>query len=359
MLSSQPPDACSACAHRGSGCRAARRTCRLRRRQQVVVDDGRHVEQCDGAGHAAARLLPERHPRPGASSASQKGIFAASPGPERQARDQDLQRRPRGRRGAVRRRASTPPTSARTRPSTPTRSPTARPCASSPARPRAAPSSSSSPSINERGRPQGQEDRHAAARQHPGRRAAHLAQAARACTTDTTGGGDVLDRARRTTRTRSTASRPATSTAPGCPSRGRPASSQEGGGKVLVDEADLWPEGQFVTTAARSSRTEVPRRPPRRRQEADRGPDRRRSTTINDEPGRRPRRSSTRQIEKITGKALNRTRGRRGLEEHDVHHTTRSRRRCRRRPTGRQGGRAARQSADLKGIFDLTCSTRS
>ena len=77
------------------------------------------------------------------------------------------------------------------------------------------------PEITTRGRPQGQEARHPAARQHAGRRAALLAQGA--------GPDDRhrrrrrrLDRARRRTRRRSRRSRPATSTAPGCPSRGRP-----------------------------------------------------------------------------------------------------------------------------------------
>ena len=74
---------------------------------------------------------------------------------------------------------------------------------------------------HERRRPQGQEDRDAAARQHAGRRAAHLAEEARASTTDTEGGGDVsivpqdnattLDRVQDRRR----------STARGCPSRGR------------------------------------------------------------------------------------------------------------------------------------------
>ena len=37
----------------------------------------------------------------------------------------------------------------------------------------------------------------------------------------------------------------------------------EGGGKVLVDEADLWPDGEFVTTHLIVA-TDVPRRAPRR-----------------------------------------------------------------------------------------------
>ena len=60
------------------------------------------------------------------------------------------------------------------------------------------------------------------------------------------GGGDVSimpqDNA-----TRSTRSSPARSTAPGCPSRSRRGWSAAGG-KVLVDERDLWPDGKFVIT---------------------------------------------------------------------------------------------------------------
>ena len=39
-----------------------------------------------------------------------------------------------------------------------------------------------------------------------------------------------------------------TSTAPGCPEPWATRLVEEGGGKILVDEADLWPDGKFVTT---------------------------------------------------------------------------------------------------------------
>ena len=46
---------------------------------------------------------------------------------------------------------------------------------------------------------------------------------------------------------------------------------QEGGAHVLVDEATLWPKGEYVTTHL-IVRTEVPRRAPRRREGGPRGP---------------------------------------------------------------------------------------
>ena len=53
---------------------------------------------------------------------------------------------------------------------------------------------------------------------------------------------------RRTTPTRSPPSSPAPSTGRGCPSRGRPAWSRRAAARVLLDEAELWPDGEFVTT---------------------------------------------------------------------------------------------------------------
>ena len=52
----------------------------------------------------------------------------------------------------------------------------------------------------------------------------------------------------------------------------------EGGGKILVDERDLWPEGEYVTTHLIVTHR-VPRRAPRRREAADRGPRPARSTS--------------------------------------------------------------------------------
>ena len=97
----------------------------------------------------------------------------------------------------------------------------------------------------DRGRPQGQEARDAVARQHPRRRAAHLAQvegprprppAAATCRSSP-----------RTTPRPSPRSRPARSSARGYR---EPYASQleQHGGKVMVNEASLWPKGRFVTT---------------------------------------------------------------------------------------------------------------
>ena len=56
-----------------------------------------------------------------------------------------------------------------------------------------------------------------------------------------------VDRARRTTPPPSPRSRPARSTARGCPSPTRP-SCRRRAASILVNEADLWPQGKFVTT---------------------------------------------------------------------------------------------------------------
>ena len=61
----------------------------------------------------------------------------------------------------------------------------------------------------------------------------------------------------------------------------------EGGGKILVDEADLWPEGEFVTTHLIVSHR-VPRRPPRRRQAASSTGSVAAIDSIDGQPGRRP-----------------------------------------------------------------------
>ena len=65
--------------------------------------------------------------------------------------------------------------------------------------------------------------------------------------TDIQGGGDVEHQAPGQLPDRRRPSSRAPSTGPGCPSRTWPSWSQAGG-KVLVDEKDLWPGGQWVTT---------------------------------------------------------------------------------------------------------------
>ena len=86
-----------------------------------------------------------------------------------------------------------------------------------------------------------------AARQHPGRRAAHVAEEEgtqhrhhrRRRRVDPPAGQ------RHHARTRS---RPATSSGAWVPEPWATRLVTEGGGKILVDEADLWPKGQYVTT---------------------------------------------------------------------------------------------------------------
>ena len=100
-------------------------------------------ERVVGADDRAPRLLPERHPRAGARRRGE-GLLRPGARPE-QARDVDVQRRPRGHRGAVRRRHRRRVRRPQPGDQRASRSRTARRSASSPARRRAAPRSSSSP----------------------------------------------------------------------------------------------------------------------------------------------------------------------------------------------------------------------
>ena len=105
----------------------------------------------DGGGRRAervapARLLPQRHPRPGHR---RRGGGHLRRGPRRRRRSRPAPSTPAPR--PARRSSpepSTPPSSAPTRPSTPSPSPTARPSGSSPAPPRAAPRWSCAPDID-------------------------------------------------------------------------------------------------------------------------------------------------------------------------------------------------------------------
>ena len=130
-----------------------------------------------------------------------------------------LQRRPGRGRGAVRRRASTPPTSAPARPSTPTGRATGTRSGSSPAPPPAAPSSSSATAS-----PRPPTSR---ARRSPARSSATPRTSRCAPGSPTQGLKNSVRRRRRRHRSRrrptptsSTCSSPASSTAPGCPSPG-------------------------------------------------------------------------------------------------------------------------------------------
>ena len=114
----------------------------------------------------------------------------------------------------------------------------------------------------------GQEDRHAAARQHPGRRSPLLA-----------GRPGLRDRHARVAAT-SLSCRRRTPTTLHAFQAGQidgawvpePWATRlsKAGGHVLVDERDLWPDGKYVTTHLIVTHR-VPGGPPRRRQEAARG----------------------------------------------------------------------------------------
>ena len=156
-----------------------------------------------------------------------------------------------------------------------------------------------------------------AARQHPGRRPAHVAEEP--------GPRDRhrrrrrrLDQARRTTPTRSTRSTTATSTAPGCPSRGPPAWSRRAGARCWSTRRPCGRSGKFVTTHLIVGH-EVPRRAPRRRRDACSRVSSRPSTTSTGQPRRGPDRSPTRRSRSITSKPLTDAGRRRGVEEPRVH----------------------------------------
>ena len=95
--------------------------------------------------------------------------------------------------------------------------------------------------------PQGQEDRHPAARQHPGRGAAVVAEGQRDCRPASSGGGDVTivptDNA-----TTLTLFKRGDLDGAWLPEPWASRLVIEAGAKVLLDEKSLWPGGQFVTT---------------------------------------------------------------------------------------------------------------
>ena len=173
-------------------------------------------------GHACASATSRTSPTPRRSSASQSGIFAKALGDERQARDDDVQRRHRRRSRRCSPTPSTPRSSARTRRSTASPSPTARRSGSSPGATSGGAFLVVKPDINARRRPQGQDARDAAARQHPGRRPAHLAEGPGPRAPTPHGGGDVSIMPAGQRRHARRVQDGRRSTAPGCPSRGRP-----------------------------------------------------------------------------------------------------------------------------------------
>ena len=102
------------------------------------------------------------------------------------------------------------------------------------------------PDIKKRQGPQGQDHRVAAARQHPGRRAAHLAEE-QGLETDTAGGGDVSIVPQDNALTLQAFQQGQIDGA-WVPEPWATRLVNEGGGKILVDERDLWPSGKYVTT---------------------------------------------------------------------------------------------------------------
>ena len=175
------------------------------------------------AGHPAPRLLPQRHPRPG-DRRRRRRACCQGPRLERHAQDRDVQlRAPR----PSRRCSPTPSTPSFVGPNPAINAYAEVQRRGHPHRRRhhvgRRLARRQAEDINDAGRPQGQEARDAAARQHPGRRPALLARRTRASRPTPAGGGDVsivpqdnadtLDRVQGRRR----------STAPGCPSRAPPA----------------------------------------------------------------------------------------------------------------------------------------
>ena len=93
-----------------------------------------------------------------------------------------------------------------------------------------------------------------AARQHPGRRAALLAEGARASTTDTRAAATSRSCRRRTPRP-CRPSRPATSTAPGCPSPAPAGWSARARARCSSTRRDLWPDGSSSPPTSSSRRS--------------------------------------------------------------------------------------------------------
>ena len=264
---------------------------RVRRRQR---GHGRQLRP----GHAAPRLLPQHHPRAG-DRRRREGHLRGEARRRRQAGDRrpSTPARPPSRRSSPAR--STPPTSVRTRRSTPSPSPRARPSGSSPAPPPAASRSWSSPASHGaqdlKGKkiatPQLGNTQDVAIRYW-------LKQ--KGLTTTKEGGGDVKIVPQENAQTVETFNSGAIDGA-WVP---EPFASRlvNAGGKVLVDERDLWPDKKFVIThlhrAARSSSRHTRtwcRSSSRARW--------RRTSSSTPSPTRRSRPSPTR-IGKITGKPL-------------------------------------------------------
>ena len=127
---------------------------------------------------------------------------------------------------------------------------------------------------------------------------------------------------------------------------------QEGGGKVLVDERDLWPDGEFVTTHL-IVRHRVPRGST---PTSSRSCSRATSTAIDlhqRQPGRGPDSRPTRASQKLTGKPLADEVIAAAWENLTFTERPDRLRRCRSRPTHADEV-GLLEPVDLKGIYDLT-----
>ena len=131
---------------------------------------------------------------------------------------------------------------------------------------------------------------------------------------------------------------------------------QEGGAHVLVDEADLWPDGR-VRHHAPDRAHGLPRRPPRRGQGPHRGP-RRRHRPHRERPRRRPRRLTNQGIEEITGKPLSAEVLDAAWEQPALHARS-DRLLARNVGRGRRGGRPPRSGRARRASTTSPSSTRS
>ena len=190
-------------------------------------------------------VLPQRHPRPGHHRRRGR---ASSPRPRARTSTSSSSRSTRAPRPSRRcsPTPSTPASSGPTRPSTASPSPTARPCASSPAPRRAAPPSSSA-------RASTAPDDLAGTTLATPSLGNTQDVALRAWLTEqgyrpTPAAVATWRSSRRRTPTRWPRSRPATIDGAWVPEPWATRLVNEGGGHVLVDERDLWPDGEFVTT---------------------------------------------------------------------------------------------------------------
>ena len=279
-----------------------------RRVRRTTARAGRQLRP----GDAAARLLPQHHPRHRRWSASRR---ASSPGARhrRQAgrRRPSTPARPPSRRSSPAR--STPPTSARTRPSTPSPSPRARRVRIIAGAASGGASLVVKPGINRRAGP-------ARARRSPRRSSAtpRTSRCATGCKEQ--GPEDRPPRAAATStivpqenaQTLETFKQRRRSTAPGCPSRGPRRLVRRPAARCWSTSATCGRTGQFVTTHL-IVRTEFLKAHPDVVQEAARGPGRgeRRSSTAN--PAEAQQASSTTAIEQAHRQAAGREADRSGV----------------------------------------------